>query len=86
MNLYKDPTGDNIFNGIHPSKQEERSQIKESQNERAAGMSELTDAEKVTLLNSQVGRLQESVSEMKQTVNQKNRRIAELETILKTTA
>ena len=36
-------------------------------------MSELTDAEKVTLLNSQVVRLQESV----------NQKIAELEAIIK---
>ena len=39
-------------------------------------MSELTDAEKVALLNSQVVRLQESV-------NEKNQKIAELEAIIK---
>ena len=39
-------------------------------------MSELTDAEKVTLLNSQVVRLQESV-------NGKNQKISELEAIIK---
>ena len=82
VNLYRDPTGDNIFSGTDPSKRTERSQIKESHNDRAAGMSELTDAEKVTLLNSQVARLQESVSEVKQTISQKNKRISELEAIL----
>ena len=82
MNLYRDPTGDNIFSGTDPSKRTERSQIKESHNDRAAGMSELTDTEKVTLLTSQVVRLQESVSEMKQTISQKNKRISELEAIL----
>ena len=86
LHLYRDPTGDNIFDGIHPTKQTERSQIKESQNDRAVGMSELTDTEKVTLLSSQVVRMQESVSEMKQTVSQKNRRIAELEAIIKSSS
>ena len=59
VNLYRDPSGDKIFSGIDPNKQSVRSQIKDSHNDRAAGMSELTDAEKVTLLNSQVVRLQE---------------------------
>ena len=85
MNLYRDPTGDKIFSGTDPSKQTDRFQMKESHNDRAAGMSELTDAEKVTLLTSQVVRLQESVSEMKQTISQKNKRISELEAILEST-
>ena len=44
----------------------------------AASMSELKDAEKVTLLNTHLANLKESLKE-------KNRRIAELETIIKST-
>ena len=63
---------------MNPSKQSQRSQIKDQHNSMAASMSELKDAEKVTLLNTHLANLKESMKE-------KNRRIAELETIIKST-
>ena len=49
-------------------------------NDRAVGMPELTDAERVTLLTSQVARLKQK---MEQIVSRKDQRIAELESIAK---
>ena len=76
MSLYHDPTGDKIFSEMHPTKQSERSQIKDHHNSMAAGMAELKDAEKVVLLNSHL-------TSLKETVKDKNRRITELEAIIK---
>jgi gamma-aminobutyric acid type B receptor len=76
LNLYHDPTGDKIFSEMHPTRQSQRSQLKDQQNSMAASMAELKDAEKVVLLNSHMANL-------KETLKDKNRRIAELESILK---
>ena len=79
--LYRDPTGERVFDGTDPTKQAESSEMRGSYyNDRAVGMSELTDAERVTLLTSQVARLKEK---MEQIVSRKDQRIAELESIIK---
>ena len=79
--LYRDPTGERVFDGTDPTKQAESSEMRDSYyNDRAVGMPELTDAERVTLLTSQVARLKEK---MEQIVSQKDQRIAELESIIK---
>ncbi|CAI8046144.1 Gamma-aminobutyric acid type B receptor subunit 2 [Geodia barretti] len=76
LNLYRDPTGDKIFSEMHPTRQSQRSQLKDHQNSMAASMAELKDEEKVVLLNSHLANLNE-------TLKDKSRRIAELESILK---
>ena len=68
--------GDKIFSEMHPTRQSQRSQIRDHQSSMAANMAELKDAEKVVLLNSHLVNL-------KETLKDKNRRIAELEAILK---
>ena len=61
---------------MHPTRQSQRSQLKDHQNSMAASMAELKDEEKVVLLNSHLANLNE-------TLKDKSRRIAELESILK---
>ena len=73
--LYRDPTGERVFDGTDPTKQADSSEMRDSYyNDRAVGMPELTDAERVT---SQVARLKEK---MEQIIS---RKIAELEAIVK---
>ena len=72
ISLYWDPKGEEIFSGMDPSK---RTENKDNHNSMAASLSELKDSEKVVILNSQVARL-------KETLNDKNRRTAELESIV----
>ena len=72
ISLYRDPKGEEIFSGMDPSK---RTDNKDNHNSMAASLSELKDSEKFVILNSQVARL-------KETLNDKNRRIAELESIV----
>ena len=72
INLRHDPTGKDVLSNLHPSKCSEKSEIKDNHNDMAVNLADLTDSEKVVLLNSQVARL-------KETLNDKNNRIAELE-------
>ena len=76
ISLHRDPTGKEIFSDMDPFKRREKSDIKDNKNNMAIGLAELT--EKVVLLNSQVARL-------KEILNDKNRRIAELESVVNTT-
>ena len=62
-----------IFSDMDPTRKIERSQVKDFHNNIAASMAELTDAEKVVLLTSHLASLEETLKE-------KNRRIADLET------
>ena len=78
ISLYRDPKGEEIFSDMDPSKRTEKSENKDNHNSMAASLSELKDSEKVVLLNSQVARL-------KETLNDKNKRIAELEGIVNST-
>ena len=76
ISLHRDPTGKEIFSDMDPFKRREKSDIKDNKNNMAIGLAELT--EKVVLLNSQVARL-------KEILNDKNRRIAEPESVVNTT-
>ena len=78
ISLHRDPTGKEIFSDMDPFKRREKSDMKDNKNNMAIGLAELTDSEKVVLLNSQVARL-------KEILNDKNRRIAELESVVNTT-
>ena len=60
---------------MDPSK---RSEIKDNHNDMAVNLADLTDSEKVVLLNSQMARL-------KETLRDKNERIAGLESIINST-
>ena len=74
--LYRDPTGDKIFsNGSSATKQSTHIKSSEYQST-AMDLSELMDAEKIKLLNSRVKALETKVDE-------KNKRITELETVIK---
>ena len=75
LKLYRDPAGEMIFRDTHPSKSTYKTQTKEHHN-MALGMSELTDTEKVALLTSRVTSLEEKIRD-------KDRKIAELESIVK---
>jgi gamma-aminobutyric acid type B receptor len=78
--LYGDPEGKKIFSNLDPTtKRSEQSQIRDNYNSMVAGMSELNDSEKVTMLSSQLARLKETLSD-------KNRRITELETVISSTS
>ena len=76
VSLYRDPTGKEIFSDLDPSRRTEKSEIKDNHNDLAINLSELSDSEKVVLLNSQVARLKEALIS-------NNRRIAELESVTK---
>ena len=71
MNLYRDPSGSKIFDGTHPTNHTERKTTSENQIV-AMGIPDLTDAEKIDLLNVRVKGLEEMVKN-------KNQRIVELE-------
>ena len=75
MNLYRDPSGEKIFRETNPSKQTFKTQSEEYHN-MAVGLTGLTDTEKVSLLTSRV-------TSLEQKVKNKDRRITELESILK---
>jgi gamma-aminobutyric acid type B receptor len=80
LSLCRDPQGKGIFSDLDPTtKRSEQSQIRDNYNNMVAGMSELNDSEKVAMLNSQLARLKETLSD-------KNRRIAELESIISSTS
>ena len=68
--------GDKIFSEMHPTRESERSQIRDHQSSMAVNIAELQDAEKVVLLNYHLANL-------KETLKDRNRRIAELEAIFK---
>ena len=75
INVYRDPTGDNIFSGTTPSTQTFKTQSKEHHN-MAVGISELTETERNSLLTSRVQSLEQKMKD-------KDRRIVELENIIK---
>ena len=79
ISLHRDPTGKEIFSHMDPSKRSEKSEIKDNHNDMAVNLADLTDYEKVVLLNSQMARLKETLSD-------KIKRIAELESIINSTA
>lgn len=76
MNLYRDPSGLKIFDGTHPTKHTEQRTTSEHQIV-AMGIPDLTDTEKIDLLNVRVKGLEEMVKN-------KNQRIIELEANYKT--
>ena len=69
VNLYKDPTGERVFESTHPSKLAQPKTTSEHHS-MAMGLSELTDAEKVELLDSRVKVLEKRVEEKSQRINQ----------------
>ena len=77
--MHRDPTGKEIFSHMDPFKRSQMSEIKDSHSDMAVSLADLTESEKVVLLNSQMSRL-------KETLNDKNKRIAELESIINSTA
>ena len=77
--MHRDPTGEDIFSHMDPCKRSRMSEIKDNHNDMAVSLADLTDSEKVVLLNSQMATL-------KETVDDKNKRIAELESIINSTA
>ena len=77
VNLYRDPVGDKIFNGTGSIATKQSTHIKSSEYQSTAmDLSELMDAEKIKLLNSRVKALEAKVDE-------KNKRINELEAVMK---
>ena len=76
VNLYRDPVGEKIFNGSNATKQSNHVKSATEYQSTAMDLSELMDAEKIKLLNSRVKALEAKVDE-------KNKRIAELEAIIK---
>ena len=76
VNLYRDPTGEKVFESANPSKLAQPKTTKEHHS-MAMGLSELTDEEKVELLDSRVKVLEKRVEE-------KNQRINQLETFMNT--
>ena len=76
VSLYRDPAGEGIFIDLDPSRHTEKSEIRNNHNDLAVNLTDLSDSEKVVLLNSQVARL-------KETLTDKKRRIVELETVIK---
>ena len=76
VNLYRDPTGEKVFESANPSKLAQPKTTKEHRS-MAMGLSELTDGEKVELLDSRVKVLEQRVEE-------KNQRINQLETFMNT--
>ena len=76
VNLYRDPTGERVFESANPSKLAQPKTTKEHRS-MAMGLSDLTDGEKVELLDSRVKVLEERVEE-------KNQRINQLETFMNT--
>ena len=75
VSLYRDPTGEKIFDEINPTKRTERTQSTQHHNI-AVGMSGLNDTEKVALLTSRVTRLEEKITD-------RDRKIAALQSIIK---
>lgn len=75
VNLYRDPAGEKIFDSYNPTKEMKHKTTKE-QHSIAMGLSELTDAEKINLLDTRVRTLEKRVEE-------KNVQIKQLETLLK---
>ena len=85
VSLYRDPEGDSIFSDGDPSNETGRYDTRESHHSQATEMSELTDKEKVVLFRRHMERLQENVSSLQEIVREKNRKIAELKSIIKST-
>ena len=71
INLYQDPDGENVFKHSNPTTKREKNENSLS-NSLPANLSELTDGEKVSLL-------QEKIIEMKKEIKEKTKRIDELE-------
>ena len=68
MNLYRDPSGSKIFDGTYPTKTTEQAT---SENQIVAmGIPDLTDAEKIDLLNVRVKGLEEMVKNKNQRINE----------------
>lgn len=68
MNLYRDPSGSKIFDGTYPTKPTEQAT---SENQIVAmGIPDLTDAEKIDLLNVRVKGLEEMVKNKNQRINE----------------
>ena len=75
VNLYRDPSGEKIFSHTNPTKQSTHIKGSEYQST-GLGLEELMDAEKIKILNSRVKALEEKI-------DAKNKRISELEAIIK---
>ena len=75
INLYRDPAGENIFNETSPNNKRTYCTQSEEYHNIAVGLTGLTDTEKVSLLTSRVTNLEQKVKD-------KDRRIAELESIV----
>ena len=75
VNLYRDPAGDKIFDSYNPAKETKYKTTKE-QHSIAMGFSELTDSEKIKLLDTRVRTLEKRVEE-------KNMEIKQLKSLLK---
>ena len=73
--MYRDPTGEKIFIGTNRSYWSDHTQSEEHHNI-AVGVTGLTDTEKVSLLTSRVTSLEQKVKD-------KDQRITELESIVK---
>lgn len=69
MNLYRDPSGSKIFDGTYPTKPTEQKATSENQIV-AMGIPDLTDAEKIDLLNVRVKGLEEMVKNKNQRINE----------------
>ena len=75
INLYHDPAGEKIFDSYNPTKETKHKTTKE-QHSIAMGFSELTDSEKINLLDTRVRTLEKRVEE-------KNMEIKQLKSLLK---
>ena len=69
VNLYQDPTGERVFESTNPLKLAQPMTTSEHRS-MAMGLSELTDAEKVDLLDARVKALEKRVDEKSQRINQ----------------
>ena len=76
VTLYNDPSGDKIFENTNPSQMNDRKSENDSKN-MVMRMADLSDADKVPLLQARVNVLEQKLDE-------KNRKISQLENFLST--
>ena len=73
VNLYRDPSGEKIFDGTNPSSIHKHNTTSEHHS-MAKSLPDLTDTEKIDLLNARIKGLEEKIEE-------KNKRIIQLEAV-----
>ena len=85
VSLYLDPEGESVFSDSNPEGETDISDVREIHHSQATEMSELTDKEKLVLFRRHMERLQENVSSLQEIVREKNRKISELKSVIRST-